>query len=196
VRVGAYPGTFDPPTVAHLAIAEAALVQGRLDRLDLVVSQDPLGKHPGTPTLPDRLAVLESVAATRAWLEVRLTSLRLIADIASGYDVIVVGADKWLQVVDTSWYESAAHRDDALDALPEVLVVPRPPHDLPLLPPLGPGPPRGVSVLVVDPVHEQVSSSAVRSGRREWMAPEAAAFDRATGAWSDPDRYRRSIRRG
>ena len=36
-----------------------------------------------------------------------------------------------------------------------------------------------------------VSSTAVRAGRREWMAPEAAAFDEATGAWSDPARYAR-----
>jgi hypothetical protein len=37
-----------------------------------------------------------------------------------------------------------------------------------------------------------VSSSAVRDGDASLMLPEAAAFDAATGAWSDPLRYRAS----
>ena len=44
-------------------------------------------------------------------------------------------------------------------------------------------------VLELDAVHGPVSSTAVRAGQRAWMAPEAVAFDDATGAWSDPDRY-------
>ena len=48
-----------------------------------------------------------------------------------------------------------------------------------------------VEWLDVGPGHLTVSSTAARAGRREWMAPEAAAFDAATGAWSDPDRYAR-----
>ena len=34
-----------------------------------------------------------------------------------------------------------------------------------------------------------VSSTGARSGRREWMAPEALAFDDQSGAWTDPNRY-------
>jgi hypothetical protein len=52
-------------------------------------------------------------------------------------------------------------------------------------------------VLVVDldlhPSHRSVSATSVRAGRREWMVPEAAAFDERTGAWSDPGRYARWI---
>ena len=36
-----------------------------------------------------------------------------------------------------------------------------------------------------------MSSTAVLEGRRDWMAPEAIAFDDETGAWSDPERYAR-----
>ena len=41
---GVYPGSFDPPTIAHVAIAEAAVRAGALDRLDLAISRVALGK--------------------------------------------------------------------------------------------------------------------------------------------------------
>jgi nicotinic acid mononucleotide adenylyltransferase len=69
VRRGAYPGTFDPPTVAHLAIAEAARSQCGLDRVDFIVNRSPLGKVDTRP-LDARVAMLEAVAATRPWLSV------------------------------------------------------------------------------------------------------------------------------
>ena len=186
MTIGVYPGTFNPPTVAHLAIAEAARARAGLDRLDLAVSERPLGKGAlAVPTLADRLTVVEAVAATRPWLGVRRTSHRLIADIASGYDVVVLGADKWAQVRDPAWYGgSAARRDEALARLPRVLVVPRPGH------PLGTDDLAGATLLSVAEAHGAVSSSLVRAGRWAWMLPEAAAFDRDTGAWSDPTRYR------
>jgi hypothetical protein len=188
MRVGAYPGTFNPPTVAHLAIAEAAWRQGHLDRVELVVSTEPLGKSDGPlagPVLSDRVSVLEAIVASRPWLSVRTTHLRLIADLAAGYDAVVLGADKWLQVLDINWYEgSPAARDAALAVLPRLLLAPRASHDV------AGSLPADAIVLRLDEVHAPVSSTAVRAGRRGWMAPEAAAFDDATGAWSDPDRYR------
>jgi hypothetical protein len=187
MRVGAYPGTFNPPTVAHLAIAEAAWRQGHLDRVELVVSLEPLGKSDDPlagPVLSDRLAVLDTIVASRPWLSVRSTELQLIADVAAGYDAVVLGADKWLQVLDVAWYDgSVAARDAAVAALPRLLLAPRASHDV--AEPL----PAGALVLDLDEVHAPVSSTAVRAGRRVWMAPEAVAFDDATGAWSDTDRY-------
>ena len=174
--VGAYPGTFNPPTVAHLAIAEAARQQGRLARLDLVVSRQPLGKDPAGPPLERRLQVLHAIAATRPWLGVRLTDQRLIAEVAAGYDAVVLGADKWLQINDPAWYAgSLSTRDQTLARLPRLLLVPRPPHALPdNLPP-------GTLVLDVDAGHHAVSSTAARAGRLDWMAPEAVA----AGWWHD-----------
>jgi nicotinate-nucleotide adenylyltransferase len=185
MRIGVYPGSFNPPTIAHLALARAALDAGRLDRVDFAVSELPLGKGEVTvPSLDDRLAVLEAVTAARPWLGVRRTHHRLLVDIAEGYDALVVGADKWGQLVDPAWYGgSVAERDRALARLPTVLVVPRPPHPVP-----EPGDDRWVLV-EIDPSHAAVSSTAVRAGRTDWMAPEAAAWDRRTGGWSDPDRY-------
>jgi nicotinic acid mononucleotide adenylyltransferase len=183
-RIGCYPGTFNPPTVAHLAVAESALEVGRLVRVDLVVSRLPLGKEtPETPTLDDRVAVLREVAATRPWLGVAVLEAQLIVDAAEGYDAVVMGADKWRQVTDPTWYgRDAAARDAAVARLPRVLVAARAGDR-----------PDGVELLAVDDAHGEVSATAIRAGRtgaRSWMLPEAAAFDARTGAWSDPARDR------
>lgn len=173
MRVGAYPGSFNPPTVAHLTIARAAVEQCGLDRVDLVISVVALGKenHPDLVSVEARVDVLERIASTRPWLGVVTTEAQLLTDIAAGYDVLVLGADKWAQVLDPSWYGGRAERDAALARLPTVAVAPRPPHPLPRS-----GRTCGVDsvVLDIDPRHHDVSASAVRAGRVEWLAPDAS----------------------
>lgn len=168
-RVGVYPGSFNPATVAHLAVAAAALEQCDLAVVELVISIDPLGKDAaGQLALEHRLDALRTAAAARPWLAVRTTTHRLLVDIAADADVLVVGADKWAQLVDPSWYGSAARRDAALARLPLVAVAPRPPHPLPA------AVAERVQVLDVDPAHHHISASAVREGRVDWVLPEAA----------------------
>jgi hypothetical protein len=192
VSAGAYPGTFNPPTVAHLAIAEAAHRQAGLDRVDLVVSETPLGKDAVVrPSLDERLVVLAEVAASRPWLGVARSSRRFVADLAEGYDAVVMGGDKWAQVCDPAWYGGSAERRDAfLRRLPRVIVVARTGHPQPRGLPGGTPP---VEVLEVGAEYAGVSSTQVRAGRAEWMLPEAAALARRTGAWGAPgsDRRRR-----
>ena len=179
LRRGAYPGTFNPLTVAHLAIATAARDQHRLDRVDLIVSRVALGKENlERPRLEDRLAVLYRAAATREWLRVEVTDRQLLADIAEGYDVLVLGADKWAQVLDARYYGSPEERDRAVARLPTLAIAPRAGYRVP-----------EEHALVLGEQWAEVSASAVRGGRREWMAPEATAFDAETGAWTAPDRY-------
>ena len=122
-----YPGSFDPPTIAHLAIAEAARDQADLDRVVLAVSRVALGKQrrASGPLLQDRLAVLEAIAARLGWLGVTATDQQLIADVSAGYDAVIVGADKWAQIMDPVWYESPSARDAAVARLPRVLLAPR-----------------------------------------------------------------------
>ncbi|HEX2577472.1 MAG TPA: hypothetical protein VHK88_14050 [Aquihabitans sp.] len=194
-RVGCYPGSFNPPTVAHLAVAELAVAAAGLERLDLVVSRVALGKEDlAVPTLADRLAVLQEVASTRPWLRVVATDARLIADVAAGYDAVVMGADKWRQVNDPAWYggddarDAAAARDAAVARLPTVLLAPRGDDHLDDIP-TG----HELVVLPVPDDHRAVSATAIRDGAEgaeAWLLPEAAAFDARTGAWSDPARYR------
>jgi hypothetical protein len=177
---GAYPGSFNPVTTAHLEVASAARRAHDLAEVHLIVSQVALGKE-GTamPLLRHRLEVLEAVVATRSWLRLVVTEAQLIADIAEGYGVVIMGADKWEQIHDERFYDSVRARDEAIARLPTPAIAPRPPHRAP-----------SESLLDLPEHVAVVSSSRARGGRLGLMAPEAAAFDRRTGAWTDPERYR------
>jgi hypothetical protein len=119
-----------------------------------------------------------------------VTDTRLISDVVTGFDAVIMGSDKWLQVLDPAWYGgSVPARDAAVAALPRLLLAERAPGALDGVP-LPPGTLR----LDVNPAHAIVSSTAARHGRLEWMVEEAARFDAATGAWSQPDRYLRMHR--
>lgn len=180
-RTGVYPGTFNPPTLAHLAIAAAARARHRLDRIDLTVSRVALGKGClERPILEDRLDVLRAEAAEHEWLAVVLTDAALIVDIAHGYDVVIMGADKWAQVRDQAWYDSPAERDRALAELPTLAIAPRPPHQVP-----------EEHQLAVSPELGTISSTLARDGHRDLMTPAAVRFDELSGAWSDRARYER-----
>ena len=168
-RHGVYPGSFDPPTVAHLAVADAARRAGNLDTLDLALSRIALGKDTTAQRpLAARVAALERLTTSRPWLRVVVTDARLIADIAAGYDVVVMGADKWAQVRDPAWYDdSIAARDAALAGLPRVLVAPRAGF------PIAGFPIKGAEMLDVGPEHAGVSSSAARDGHHHLIAPDS-----------------------
>jgi len=160
---GAYPGTFDPPTIAHLAIAEAALSACALERIDLIVNRRPIGKGESRD-LEMRLAMLEAVATSRPWLGVVVSDHELIVDQVVGYDVLVLGADKWAQVVDPSYYASEADCAAAVARLPRLAVARR--NDFTL--------PRECTVLDVD--LPDISSTAARGGRIDLVVPEARPF--------------------
>lgn len=181
--VGVYPGSFNPPTVAHLAIAEAARTQHRLDRVVLSVSRSALAKETvDHPRFEHRIEVLEASVARVDWLSVRVTELQLLADIAEGFEVLVVGADKWWQIQDPVWYDhDPAARDAAMARLPTLAVVPRDDLDVP----------DEVRLIVPDGRTEGVSSTRARAGEIDLMTPAAGTFAQRTGAWVDPDRYDR-----
>jgi nicotinic acid mononucleotide adenylyltransferase/predicted RNA-binding protein with PIN domain len=193
MRTGVFPGTFDPPTVAHVAIAEAAVAAAHLDRLDFALSRVALAKE-DRGGLERRVAALERLAGTRPWLAVVVTDAQLIADIAAGYDAVVMGADKWAQVRDSAWYESVTERDAALARLPRVLVAARPGFDT-----------EGAELLTLPDDVAAVSSTAAREGARHFIAPEArhrlivdamnVIGSRPDGWWRDRDgAVRRLIR--
>ena len=156
--IGVYPGSFDPPTIAHVAIAEAAVRYAGLERLDFALSQVALGKE-DRAGVEGRLQVLARLVAGHSELGVVVTDAQLVADIARGYDVVVMGADKWAQVNDPAWYDSPAARDAALAVLPRVLVVPRPGFAS-----------EGAEILEVPADLAEVSSSAARAGADHFVA--------------------------
>ena len=127
LMIGVMPGTFNPPTFAHLEMARRAVEHANLERVDWVVSTISLGKETlERPTLRERVEVLEQVALEHPWLGVATSDHQLVADIAGGYDALIVGADKWAQINDVVWYTDGTARDEALRRLPAiVLVAPR-----------------------------------------------------------------------
>ncbi len=181
-RVGIYPGSFNPPTTAHLAIAAAAVEQRRLDRIVLAHSPRVLGKDEvERPLFRHRVEVLRSMAGDHHWLDAAVTEHSLLVDIADGYDVLVMGADKWHQIQEVAWYRDEADRDAAMARLPELAVAPRAP--LPV--------PDDLRLHVAVTTTHGISSTEARSGRLDLMAPAARAFADLSGAWIDPSRYER-----
>ena len=165
LRVGVYPGSFDPLTIAHVEIAAAAATHASLDRVDLAISREPLGKeaHHQVP-IEDRVAAIGRAAGSRPWLGVVVTEARLITDIAHGYDAVIMGADKWAQVNDRAWYGGSSDaRDAALALLPRILVAPRDGYDDDF----------GVAErLDVLPSITEMSSTAARQGAHHLIVPE------------------------
>ena len=174
-RAGVYPGSFDPPTIAHLGIAVMSRRAAELDRIDLVVSRNALAKEDAAHAPFDvRIAVIEASIAHAPWLNLIVTDDQLVADIAKGYQAVLMGADKWHQINDVGFYDNEEARDAAIASLPQVVGPNRP--DCPPLPD---------SALVLDLPKKliEVSSSAARSGRSEWMTPPARKTAEAQSIW-------------
>jgi nicotinate-nucleotide adenylyltransferase len=64
-RVGIFGGTFDPPHIGHVAAARAVQSSLALDRLLLVVANDPWQKSPSRTVTPaeDRFAMTQALAS-------------------------------------------------------------------------------------------------------------------------------------
>ncbi len=173
MKRGVYPGSFNPPTVGHVAIVKAAIRLHELDRIDLVVSEVALAKPMiEKPSLEERLQVITASFADFPEVNVLRTSLQLIADIARGYDVVVMGADKWVQINDVQFYDSEAHMLESLSSLPTLAVAPR----------SGENVDESIRLDVPETIAE-VSSSSARRTNFEWMTKAAQDFSDESGAW-------------
>lgn len=174
-RAGVYPGSFDPPTIAHLAIAVLARRQANLDRIDLVVSRAPLAKESADNAPFDlRIQVIEASIAHAPWMNLVVTDDQLIADIADGYDAVIFGGDKWGQITDLGYYADETARDDAVARLPQIIGPNRP--DAPAMP-------ESALLLELPARLQTVSSSAARTTNPEWMTPPARKTAEAQSIW-------------
>ncbi len=162
-RRGVFPGSFNPLTIAHLEIARLARARHGLDEIHLVVSVAALDKpNPPGPSFDERIAAIEADARAYDWLVVATTELKLIADIAEGFDVVIMGADKWAQVNDSAYYDDDAHRDASIARLPTVVVAER--DGEPIV---------GADILETSEELRSVSSTRAREGEDHMMAPQA-----------------------
>jgi len=129
MRIGLFGGTFDPPHLAHLVVAEAAYCQLGLDEVWLIPAGAPWQKQ-GTLSTPahHRWAMTEAAAAPVSYLKsddrevVRsgpTYTFDTLSELAE-YDLtLILGADAASRI--SSWYRS----DDLLKMV-EVAVAPRP----------------------------------------------------------------------
>lgn len=180
-RIGIFGGTFDPPHAGHVAAARAVTERLGLDRLLLVVANDPWQKSGQRAVSPaeDRYALTEALAeeipgAEASRLEIERggpsysvdTAEEILAR-AGAHPVelfLVVGADLVPEL--GSW-----HRHEDLQRLVTLAIVSRPTGSAPAVPP-------GWRAEWVDGPQVPVSSSEVRellaAGRPvEGMVPDA-----------------------
>ena len=75
-RIGLVGGTFDPIHLGHIAVAQAALDCGRLDRVLLVPSARPPHRRPAEASAEDRYQMARLAAAGLTRLEVSDLELR------------------------------------------------------------------------------------------------------------------------
>jgi nicotinamide-nucleotide adenylyltransferase len=125
------PGSFNPPTAAHLLLAERARREG-FGCVLFVLAKRTIGKEPNGLAPEDRLLALR-LLAQRAGMGVAVSSAGLYAEMADAAAALfggseiafLVGSDKVAQIFDPSYY---ADRDEALDALfarARLVVAPR-----------------------------------------------------------------------
>jgi nicotinic acid mononucleotide adenylyltransferase len=204
-RLAVLPGSFNPPTRAHLALADSALATGTADRVDFLIASRTVNKERiEGASLADRLLMLEELAAARPDLGVILVNRGLYVDQAEiiraalpGLEglAFVVGFDKIVQIFDPRYYH---HRDEALDrlfGLARFFVAPRGTSDLADLTALLDRPENrkyadGITPLDLAPGYRQMASSHLRLHDRAAIAdlPQLAAdFVRETGAYGRVD---------
>jgi nicotinate-nucleotide adenylyltransferase len=157
-RVGLLGGTFDPPHLGHLVVAECARVELGLDEVRLLVAGEPWMK--GTAPTPgeQRLALVRAAVEDDPYFVVDDRELQRPGPTYTA-DTL---ADLHAEAPDTSWYfvlgEDAAaalpswHRIEEAFALATFVVVTRPGHD---------GPP--ASALPGELVHLEVPQLEVSS---------------------------------
>ncbi len=168
-----YPGSFNPPTIGHLEIIRSAIEHLSLTRIDLAISEVSLGKeNVKAPSIDDRVKVIQASVSGIPGAQVVRTSKQLIADIAEGYDVVVLGADKWAQLKDLAFYKDEAHMQDCLRRLPRLAVAPR--NNIPV--------PEEILLEVSEGI-APISSSEVRQGKFEWMTEEAKKYGQVNSFW-------------
>lgn len=122
--VGVLAGSFNPPTIAHLAFAESARAAAALDCVIFLLSKRTVDKEAVTGLgLEDRLLVLSAIVETRPWAAVAVANRGLYVEEAEALARtlpagtalwFLVGSDKVLQIFDPRYYHD---REAALATL-------------------------------------------------------------------------------
>ena len=209
-RLAVLPGSFNPLTAAHVALAEAAEQSG-LGPVAYTLSTHTVDKERiEGALLEDRLLVLELHAARPPGRLVALVNRGLYVEQAELFraalpDLLeltfLVGFDKIVQIFDPRYYEDREAALERLFGLASFAVAPRAGAGSDELAALLAQPANrrfgpGVRALLIGAELEDVSSSAIRAtsaaGRPlpAVLPPESLAFIEATGCYSAGEGYR------
>jgi nicotinamide-nucleotide adenylyltransferase len=122
-RVGILPSSFNPPTAAHLGLAESAKTNLSLDEVVLSLGKVIVDKKISGLTPADRLLVLCALSRHRKDLSIAVPSCGLYVDMAQAFRAeygqgaelfFIVGFDKIEQILDPKYYQD---RDASLEKL-------------------------------------------------------------------------------
>lgn len=129
------PGSFNPPTNAHLALAEAARRDAGVDWVGYLLATRTVNKEQiEGADLADRLLLLEYIARARPGEGVTVVNRGLYVDQARIVRTarptlreltFVVGFDKIVQIFDPRYYDDYTAALDTLFSLASFLVAPR-----------------------------------------------------------------------
>lgn len=221
-RLGVLPGSFNPLTRAHAALAARGLATG-LELVVFALARRTVDKEQvDGAALEDRLLVLMLYASRHPGHAVAALNRGLYVEQAEAFRralpdledlVFLVGFDKIVQVFDPKYYADRRAALDRLFALARFLVAPRGAlgeRDLAdlLARPENRAYADRVAYLDLDPAYRDLASTGARAalaaGRIEaaGLTAEAEAFVRATGAYAAPgpgpdgarqDRYARRL---
>lgn len=141
-RIGLLAGTFNPLTVAHTALAEAAAAAtAGCDRVILAMAPTSIGKEGLERAHPlDRLDWVATWARGRPWAVAAVASHPLLVDMAEAAGrggarvALIVGADKAAQLVDPVYYDDPEVALERLARAASLLVAERAGHPAPALP--------------------------------------------------------------
>jgi len=128
--VALLPGSFNPPTAAHMLLAERALQEG-FDCVILLLARNTVGKQPSGLIPEDRLLAMR--ALTGGSFGVGASSHGLYADQAEAAKVLypdaeitfLVGSDKVEQIFDPRWYSDPDRALERLFGSARLVVAPR-----------------------------------------------------------------------
>ena len=125
------PGSFNPPTAAHLLLAERARREG-FGCVMFTLARRTVDKEQNGLIAEDRLLALRFIAQ-RAGMGVAVTSAGLYADMADASAMLfpgaevafLVGSDKVASIFDPSYYSDRESALDALFSRARLIVAPR-----------------------------------------------------------------------
>lgn len=122
-RLGIFPASFNPPTLAHLTLIRKAEEQGNLDEVLVLLDIQAMDKEPVEAGFEDRLLMLKRVFGRNPKVSIGLSNRGLFVEklkpLRQHYPspilfFFVVGFDTILRVIESKYY---THRKRSLDEL-------------------------------------------------------------------------------